>query len=153
MPSSFLEGVCHSFDLELLHLFSFHLSESTTIALLARHSGLLEPLREFLKTRPVWGSCAGAVLMSRAVINAKKGGQDLLGGLAVTTARNGWGSQVATDSHSLRFRRFVIHEIFYQIESFEVPLIVRSLSQPDKPFRGIFIRAPVLPPPPLAPTN
>ena len=32
--------------------------------------------------------------MSRGVINAKKDGQDLLGGLSVTTARNGWGSQV-----------------------------------------------------------
>jgi len=32
--------------------------------------------------------------MSRNVTNAKKGGQDLLGGFSVTTARNGWGSQV-----------------------------------------------------------
>jgi len=97
--------------------------ESTTIALLAKHSGLLEPLREFLKTKPAWGSCAGAILMSRSVTNAKKDGQDLLGGLSVTTARNGWGSQ---------------------IDSFEVPLIVKSLSNPNKPFQGIFIRAPVV---------
>ena len=71
-----------------------HLAESTTIALLAKHSGLLDPLREFIKTKPVWGSCAGAILMSRSVTNAKQGGQDLLGGLSVTTVRNGWGSQV-----------------------------------------------------------
>jgi 5'-phosphate synthase pdxT subunit len=71
-----------------------HPAESTTIALLAKHSGLLDPLREFIKTKPVWGSCAGAILMSRSVTNAKKGGQDLLGGLSVTTVRNGWGSQV-----------------------------------------------------------
>ena len=77
-----------------LPMLSSRLAESTTIALLAKLSGLLDPLREFLKTKPVWGSCAGAVLMSRNVINAKKGGQDLLGGLSVTTARNGWGSQV-----------------------------------------------------------
>ena len=32
--------------------------------------------------------------MSRNVTNTKKGGQDLLGRLSVTTARNGWGSQV-----------------------------------------------------------
>jgi len=75
-------------------IFSTCLSESTTIALLAKLSGLLDPLREFLKTKPVWGSCAGAVLMSRNVKNAKKGGQDLIGGFSVTTARNGWGSQV-----------------------------------------------------------
>jgi pyridoxal 5'-phosphate synthase pdxT subunit len=69
--------------------------ESTTIALLARLSGLLEPLRNFLMVKPVWGSCAGAILMSRAVENTKKGGQELLGGVSVTTVRNGWGSQVS----------------------------------------------------------
>jgi len=97
--------------------------ESTTIALLAKLSGLLDPLREFLKTKPVWGSCAGAILMSRGVTNVKRGGQDLLGGLSVTTARNGWGSQV---------------------ESFEAPLAVQSFPQPDRPFQGVFIRAPVV---------
>jgi glutamine amidotransferase PdxT len=70
------------------------LAESTTIALLARLSGVLEPLREFVKTKPVWGTCAGAILLSQAVENAKKGGQELLGGMSITIARNGWGSQV-----------------------------------------------------------
>ena len=72
------------------HLFI----ESTTIALLARLSGVLEPLREFVKQKPVWGTCAGAILLSQAVKGAKKGGQDLLGGMSITIARNGWGSQV-----------------------------------------------------------
>jgi 5'-phosphate synthase pdxT subunit len=68
--------------------------ESSTIALLARLSGLTEPLREFVKTKSVWGTCAGAILLSQAVSNPKKGGQELLGGISVTTTRNGWGSQV-----------------------------------------------------------
>jgi SNO glutamine amidotransferase family protein len=72
--------------------------ESTTIALLARLSGLMEPLREFVKTKAVWGTCAGAVLLSQAVSNPKKGGQELLGGVSVTTTRNGWGSQVTSSS-------------------------------------------------------
>jgi len=70
--------------------------ESTTIALLARLSGLMEPLREFVKTKAVWGTCAGAILLSQAVSNPKKGGQELLGGVSVTTMRNGWGSQVTS---------------------------------------------------------
>jgi 5'-phosphate synthase pdxT subunit len=78
-----------------IHPFSFTLFiESTTIALLARFSGVLEPLREFVKQKPVWGTCAGAILLSQAVEGAKKGGQDLLGGMSITIARNGWGSQV-----------------------------------------------------------
>ncbi|KAH7881850.1 SNO glutamine amidotransferase family-domain-containing protein [Phlebopus sp. FC_14] len=97
--------------------------ESTTIALLARLAGLLEPLRQFTKVKPVWGTCAGAILLAEAVENTKKGGQELLGGMSVTVARNGWGSQV---------------------ESFEAPLLVDELQDPQKSFTGVFIRAPVI---------
>ncbi|KAJ7661533.1 glutamine amidotransferase subunit pdxT [Mycena polygramma] len=97
--------------------------ESTTIALLARLSGLLEPLKEFVNTKPVWGTCAGAILLSQSVTGAKKDGQELLGGVSVDIARNGWGSQV---------------------ESFEAPLEVKALTNPSVPFTGIFIRAPVV---------
>ncbi|KAI0254189.1 PdxT/SNO family [Lactifluus subvellereus] len=97
--------------------------ESTTIALLARLSGLMEPLREFIKSKPVWGTCAGAILLSQAVSNPKKGGQELLGGVSVKMTRNGWGSQV---------------------ESFEVPLEVSDLRDAHIPFTGLFIRAPVV---------
>lgn len=76
---------------------SKHHLESTTIALLARLSGLLDPLREFLTKKPVWGTCAGAILLSQSVEGAKKGGQELLGGMSITIARNGWGSQVCLD--------------------------------------------------------
>jgi 5'-phosphate synthase pdxT subunit len=68
--------------------------ESTTIALLARLAGLLEPLKAFVKAKPVWGTCAGAILLAEGVEGAKKGGQELLGGVGVTVERNGWGSQV-----------------------------------------------------------
>jgi len=97
--------------------------ESTTIALLARSSGLLDPLRDFVRTKVVWGTCAGAILLSQSVTNAKKGGQELLGGVSVNIARNGWGSQ---------------------LESFEAPLEIDGLSDPSTPFLGIFIRAPVV---------
>ncbi|KAI0317690.1 SNO glutamine amidotransferase [Amylostereum chailletii] len=97
--------------------------ESTTIALLARISGLADPLKTFVKTRAVWGTCAGAILLSSQVTGAKRGGQDLLGGMAVHIARNGWGSQV---------------------ESFEAQLQVAGLREPDVPFTGVFIRAPVV---------
>ncbi|KAL6304127.1 SNO glutamine amidotransferase [Sparassis latifolia] len=97
--------------------------ESTTIALLARLAGLLGPLREFLKTKPVWGTCAGAILLAQSIEGAKKGGQELLGGISVSVGRNGWGSQV---------------------ESFEAPLEVEGLRDSARPFHGVFIRAPVI---------
>ncbi|KAK7049415.1 Senecionine N-oxygenase [Paramarasmius palmivorus] len=82
-----------------------------------------EPLKSFIKSKPVWGTCAGAILLSQSVVGAKKGGQELLGGMSVKIARNGWGSQV---------------------ESFEAPLDTEGLNDSAKPFNGIFIRAPVI---------
>ena len=79
--------------------------ESTTIALLARISGLLEPLRKFVQRKPVWGTCAGAILLARSVVGAKKGGQELLGGMSITIGRNAWGSQAR------RYQTFVMIEL------------------------------------------
>ncbi|TFK24204.1 glutamine amidotransferase subunit pdxT [Coprinopsis marcescibilis] len=97
--------------------------ESTTIALLAKLSGLLEPLRRFVSQKPVWGTCAGAILLADSVTNTKRGGQEVLGGMSITIARNGWGSQ---------------------LESFEGDITVSGLKDPEVPFKGVFIRAPVV---------
>jgi len=110
-------------DLERCDALIIPGGESTTIALLARLAGLLEPLRQFLKQKPIWGTCAGAILLAQAVENTKKGGQELIGGMSVTVARNGWGSQV---------------------ESFEAPLYVDGLRDAEQSFTGVFIRAPVV---------
>lgn len=69
--------------------------ESTSIVLLARMAKMLDPLREFVKTKPVWGTCAGAILLaSGGVEGAKKGGQEVFGGVDIRIGRNGFGSQV-----------------------------------------------------------
>jgi 5'-phosphate synthase pdxT subunit len=74
--------------------------ESTSIALLAKLSGLLDPLREFVKRedKSVWGTCAGAILIADGGVykGGKKGGQEGLGGVGVRVERNGWGSQVGS---------------------------------------------------------
>ncbi|THU86764.1 SNO glutamine amidotransferase, partial [Dendrothele bispora CBS 962.96] len=97
--------------------------ESTTIALLVSLSDLPDPLKGFVKTKLVRGTCAGAILLSRMPVGTKKGRQELLGGMSVTIARNGWDSQV---------------------ESFEAPLEDPGLKTPEDSFSGIFIHAPVL---------
>merc|ERR1719316_1094831 len=66
--------------------------ESTAIgSVIARHS-LLEPLRDFVKTKPVWGVCAGMILLSDEALNTQKG-QTLIGGLQVQVSRNHFGRQ------------------------------------------------------------
>ncbi|PHH88546.1 hypothetical protein CDD83_7413 [Cordyceps sp. RAO-2017] len=99
--------------------------ESTTISLVAAQSGLLEPLRDFVKVqrKPVWGTCAGLILLSEQANATKKGGQELIGGLGVRVHRNHFGRQ---------------------IESFEAELDLPFLPDGSAPFPGVFIRAPVV---------
>lgn len=64
----------------------------------------------------VWGTCAGAILIAREVVGRPE--QPRLGLIDLAVARNAYGRQVA---------------------SFEADLSVGGL---DRPFRGVFIRAP-----------
>ena len=102
--------------------------ESTTISLVAARTDLLDSLREFVKVerRPVWGSCAGLILLAEAANSSKKGGQELIGGLDVRVNRNHFGRQK---------------------ESFQADLKLPFLDQaqvPSEAFPGVFIRAPVV---------
>jgi len=93
--------------------------ESTTIGKLATTFGLIEPLREFAARRPVWGTCAGAIFLSR---DARRT-QPLLGLMDITVERNAFGRQV---------------------DSFEIDLSVAALDEPGRPFHAVFIRAPLI---------
>ena len=96
--------------------------ESTTIAKLATSYGLLEPLREFGRSKAIWGTCAGAIFMSK---DAHRD-QPLLRLMDITVERNAFGRQV---------------------DSFEVDLDVPALLEVDaeeRPFHGVFIRAPLI---------
>ncbi|BFZ61496.1 Senecionine N-oxygenase [Saitoella coloradoensis] len=99
--------------------------ESTTISLVAQRTGLLEPLREFVKIqrKPTWGTCAGMILLSEQANRTKKGGQELIGGLDVRINRNQFGGQQ---------------------ESFETFLDLEFIDHPEKKFPSLFIRAPIV---------
>lgn len=104
--------------------------ESTAMSLVAARSGLLEPLRDFVKVlrRPTWGTCAGLILLAESANRTKKGGQDLIGGLDVRVNRNHFGRQQ---------------------ESFQANLDLSFLGSTestgkDQPYRCVFIRAPVV---------
>jgi len=96
--------------------------ESTTIAKLAVNYGLMEPISEFGQEKAIWGTCAGAIFMSR---DAHRN-QPLLQLMDITVERNAFGRQV---------------------NSFEVDLDVPALLEIDpsaKPFHAVFIRAPLI---------
>ncbi|KAK9448400.1 class I glutamine amidotransferase-like protein [Limtongia smithiae] len=101
--------------------------ESTSISLIAERTGLLEPLRSFVRVekKPVWGTCAGLILLSNEASKAKKGGQELIGGLAVRCQRNHFGRQTESFSCAL-----------------DLPFACASTS--ENPFVAVFIRAPIV---------
>jgi 5'-phosphate synthase pdxT subunit len=96
--------------------------ESTTIGKLAVHYDLMEPLRAFGQKKAIWGTCAGAIFLSK---DARRD-QPLLNLMDITVTRNAFGSQV---------------------NSFETDLEIPALRgvDPDAgPFHAIFIRAPLI---------
>ncbi len=93
--------------------------ESTTIAKLAHRVGLLEPLRAAVRGGlPVYGSCAGMILLADRILDAPAD-QETIGGLDVTVRRNAFGRQV---------------------DSFEAELDLGDLD--GGPVHAVFIRAP-----------
>ena len=93
--------------------------ESTTIGKLATAYALMDPLREFGLYKPIWGTCAGAIFLSKDV----RRDQPLLGLMDITVERNAFGRQV---------------------DSFETDLDVPELDMGSIPFHAVFIRAPLI---------
>ncbi|KAJ2003225.1 Senecionine N-oxygenase [Coemansia thaxteri] len=105
--------------------------ESTAIALIAERCGILEDLREFVLTKPTWGTCAGLILLAKNAIHTKKGGQQLLNALPVTVSRNQFGRQV--DSFTIKLSSQCLDAVSE-----------RSATGTAEPFEYVFIRAPAI---------
>ncbi len=108
--------------------------ESTTIGKLAEDFQLIEPLRQFGSQHAIWGTCAGAIFLSKDTRGGRK--QPLLQLMDITVERNAFGRQ---------------------IDSFETDLDVPCLDfengDPNagrdggrrvRPFHAVFIRAPLI---------
>lgn len=106
-------------DLEGLDGLIIPGGESTAIGKLLVEFGLLEPVRAWARAgRPVYGTCAGAILLARDIGRLD---QPLIGVLDVEVKRNAFGGQ---------------------LQSFETDLAVPELG--PEPFHAVFIRAPAI---------
>jgi 5'-phosphate synthase pdxT subunit len=86
--------------------------ESTTIALLARTYGLIEPIRQKINNGlPVYGSCAGMILLADKVLDGVDG-QETFGGLNMTVRRNAFGRQVESFEEEIDFAGRRINGVF-----------------------------------------
>lgn len=93
--------------------------ESTTISKLAEAYDLLEPIRKRIGGgMPVYGSCAGMIMLATEVLDGRPD-QQSFGGIEMTVRRNAFGRQV---------------------DSFEAPVPIAAI--PGGPVHGVFIRAP-----------
>lgn len=96
--------------------------ESTTIGKLCVDYGLLQPLQQFGSEHAIWGTCAGAILLSKDAARS----QPLLGLMDIRVARNAFGRQV---------------------DSFEEDLDIEPLkvaTNSTAPYHAFFIRAPII---------
>lgn len=95
--------------------------ESTTIAKLARIFDLFEPIQDAIKAGlPVFGTCAGLILLSNQIVDGIEG-QETFGGLDTVVRRNAFG---------------------HQTESFETVLNFEGIV--GGPVEAAFIRAPII---------
>jgi len=91
--------------------------ESTTMLKLIEQENLLDPLREFGRERPIFGTCAGAILLATDVA---KSGQASLGLMDMQVERNAYGRQI------------------------DSAILQSEISLPGGPLEMVFIRAPRL---------
>ena len=94
--------------------------ESTTMGKLLVRFGLDEPIRAaHAQGKPIWGTCAGMILLAKRIESgAERGGQPTLGLMDIAVARNAFGRQ---------------------IDSFEA-----EIESDLGVLRGVFIRAPYI---------
>lgn len=93
--------------------------ESTAIGKLLVSYDLLAPLKRLIASgRPVWGTCAGLILLAKDIGGLR---QPLVGVLDVVVRRNAFGSQ---------------------LDSFETDISMPEIA--DEPLHAVFIRAPIV---------
>lgn len=89
--------------------------ESTTMLKLIEMEDLKEPLLQFATTKPMFGTCAGAILLAHSVTNPAQSSLDLLD---IDVERNAYGRQVDSS--------------------------IRQLETAEGPLEAVFIRAPII---------
>jgi 5'-phosphate synthase pdxT subunit len=96
--------------------------ESTTIGKLAAAYHLIEPIKEFGQRHAIWGTCAGAIFLSKDVSRD----QPLLGLMDIKVERNAFGRQVDSFEADL-----------------DVPEVKQATNTKDD-YHAVFIRAPII---------
>jgi 5'-phosphate synthase pdxT subunit len=101
-----------SSELDEIDALIFPGGESTTIALLARTYNLIDPIRaKIAQGLPVYGSCAGMILLADKVIDGIEN-QETFGGIEMTVRRNAFGRQVESFEEEIDFAGIGVNAVF-----------------------------------------
>lgn len=98
--------------------------ESTTMLKLLHREGLFEPLRQYGQSKPLFGTCAGAILLAGQVSGPE---QESLGLLDIGIERNAYGRQLQS-----------------RVASLTGGDVDPSLAGENEPVEAVFIRAPII---------
>lgn len=131
-------------DLEGINALILPGGESTAMAKVSAGNNIFEEISKLVKNNkiPVWGTCAGLILLANKVEGQKTGGQGLIGGLDVVASRNFFGAQVKSFEYRLRppptskrpkKRKRTVDETGEE-----------SNVEKENMFNGVFIRAPAI---------
>jgi len=107
-------------DLEKIDGLILPGGESTTISRILNRTGIMQPLREKIQNGlPVWGTCAGMILLAKNLSNDSK--VDGIKTMDITVRRNAYGTQ---------------------LDSFNTSVVIPKVSEKEIPL--VFIRAPFI---------
>jgi 5'-phosphate synthase pdxT subunit len=98
--------------------------ESTTFLKLLEEEGLAEPIQKFADSHPLFGTCAGAILLAETVENPA---QRSLGLLHATVRRNAYGRQLSSS-----------------VEQLDVEPELQIGPEAGTPLEAVLIRAPMI---------
>jgi 5'-phosphate synthase pdxT subunit len=87
-------------DLELVEGLIIPGGESTTMSKLMKRIGLDEEIKSFARQFPVFGTCAGMILMSSEVVDSDV---EPLNIINISTIRNGYGRQIKSETVDIKF--------------------------------------------------
>ncbi len=108
--------------------------ESTTMLKLLELEHMLEPIRGFGQQKPIFGTCAGAILLAKEVLHPS---QLSLGLIDVTVERNGYGRQIDSRIANIDFDGKTTEAVFIR-----APIIRRA--GPDTKILATYGGDPVL---------
>ena len=101
--------------------------ESTAMTLIA-DAPFIQSLRSYVTSaKPVWGTCAGMILLANEIENQKQHGQDRISGFPAVVSRNYFGRQISSFEQDI-----------------DVRLSDKDQKGEDNKFRAVFIRAPAI---------